>query len=661
MQKAPAMERKAKAAGEGAAEFKHLLSPGRIGKMQVKNRVVMPPMGTGYAGEEGFVSARLANYYEARAEGGTGLIIVEVAAVAPEGRAILRQVGIWADKFVPGLRHLAQRIKRPGARAAIQLHHAGRQTTTAVCGSRPVAPSALPCPVCGEEPREMNVDEIRGTVAAFGHAARRAREAGFDAVEIHGTHGYLVNQFFSPYSNRRSDAYGGDWERRLRFPREVVQAVRAAVGDHFPVLFRMNANEYMEGGITPEEGLVFAGLLEKWGVDAIHVSVGVYGSPAPMIATMSVPETPLEDYAAAIKEKVRLPVIAVGKFHDPELGEAVIGQGRADFIAVGRGLITDSHFVRKIEQGQLQSIRKCIQCNQMCADFLLAYNRPVSCIYNARAGKEGEFPFEKACHAKKVVVVGGGPAGLEAARVARERGHRVVLFDRGPGLGGQALLAKAAPKKDRFGEILRYLIYRNEVSGVEIHRGTPAGVGTVMREKPDAVILATGASPLVPDLPGLDRSKAVTAWEVLQEKVVPGRHVVVVGGGLVGCETAEFLAEKGHRVVVVEMAPELAPDQFPTLRGELLARLEANPAVEIRTGTTVTGVGPSSVHIRREGEEIALEEIDTVIWATGASSFNPLEGPLKERMEEVYAIGDCDHPRNAGEAIHEAFQVAYRL
>ncbi len=351
----------------------------------------------------------------------------------------------------------------------------------------------------------------------------------------------------------------------------------------------------------------------------------------------------------------------MGKFHDPEQGEAALEQGRADFIAVGRGLITDSHFVRKIEQGQVQNIRKCIQCNQMCADFLLAYGRPVSCIYNARAGKEAEFPFEKARHSKKVVVVGGGPAGLEAARVARERGHRVVLFERGPELGGQALLAKMAPKKDRFGEILRYLIYRTEMMGVEIRKGTPAGVEAVMREKPDAVILATGASPLVPGLPGLDRSKAVTAWEVLQGKVSPGRRVVIVGGGLVGCETAEFLAGKGHRVTVLEMAAEPAQDQSPTLRGELLARLEADPAVEIRTGTTVTGIGPRSVYARRNGEELVLEEIDTIILAMGSRPFNPLEGPLKERLEEVYAVGDCDNPRNAGAAIHEAFQIAYRL
>lgn len=589
------------------------------------------------------------------------MIIIEVAAVAPEGRAIPHQIGIWADKFIPGLRYLAQRIKQHGARAAIQLHHAGRQTTAATCGSRPVAPSAIACPVCGEEPREMNRDEIKGTVAAFGHAARRAKEAGFDAVEIHGTHGYLVNQFLSPYSNRRNDVYGGNREGRLRFPREVYEAVRAAVGEDYPVLFRMNANEYMEGGITPEDGLEFARLLERWGIDAIHVSVGVYGSPAPMIATMSAPETPLEDHAAAIKESISLPVIAVGKFHDPALGETTLEQGRADFIAVGRGLITDSHFVRKIEQGQLKSIRKCIQCNQMCIDFLLAYNRPVSCIYNARVGKEGEFPFEKARHSKKVVVIGGGPAGLEAARVARERGHRVILFDHGPELGGQGLLAKAAPKKDRFGEILRYLIYRNEVTGVEMRRGTPAGVETVMREKPDAVILATGAFPLVPDLPGLDRSRAITAWDVLQEKAFPGQHVAIVGGGMVGCETAEFLAEKGHRVTVLEMASELAQDQSPTLRGELLARLETNSEVEIRINTTVIGVDDHSVQIRQNGVESTLEGIDTVTWATGSQPFNPLEGLLKERMEEVYAIGDCVDPRNAGEAIHEAFQVAYRL
>lgn len=645
----------------GATGFRHLLSPGRIGKMTVRNRMVMPPMGTNYASDDGFITGRIIRYYEARAEGGTGLIIVEVAAVAPEGKAISHQVGIWADKFIPGLRCLAESIKKHGARAVIQLHHAGRQTTAKTTGYRPVAPSEIACPICRDTPRALNVDEIRGLVEAFGHAARRAREAGFDAVEIHGTHGYLINQFLSPYSNKRTDEYGGSPGARRRFPMEVYDAVRAAVGEDFPVLFRLNADEGVEGGITPEEGRDFARVLEQAGVDALHVSGGVYGSPLPIIPTMYEPPLPLAGYAADIKAEVSIPVIAVGKIHDPEAGEQLIADAEADFVSLGRALITDSHFARKVEFGQIKNIRKCIECNQLCVDPLLVYDQPVSCIYNARAGKELDFPFVKARRSRKVVVVGGGPGGLEAARVARERGHRVILFERSGELGGQGRLARKAPHKDRFAEILRYLIYRVEALDVDIRMNSAASEDNVMREKPDAVILATGAVPVIPALPGIDPRHAITAWDVLEEKVHPGRYAAIIGGGLVGCETAAYLAEQDRRVIILEMQDELAPDQSPSLRGELLQRLHENPAVEIRTNTEVTSIGERSITACSNSQESAIEDLDTIIIAAGAQPYNPLEGMLKPLMNEVYAVGDCDRPRKAAEAIHEAFHVAYRL
>ncbi|MEW5784930.1 MAG: FAD-dependent oxidoreductase [Bacillota bacterium] len=662
MKAAPTIEKKKSMESGGAGRYRHLLAPGKIGGMELRNRVVMPPMGTNYADLDGFVTEQLIDYYRARAEGGVGLIIVEVAAVAPEGKAIKRQLGIWADKFIPGLRALAGAIKSHGAKAAIQLHHAGRQTSSQNTGLQPVAPSEIACPVCRETPRILSVEAIGGLVEAFGHAARRAREAGFDAVEIHGTHGYLLNQFLSPYSNKRTDQYGGSLENRLRFPLEVLAAVRRAVGEEFPVIYRMNANEYVEGGLTFDDARDFALRLVNSGVEALHISAGVYGSPAPMIATMATPPLPLAGYAAEIKEVVDIPVIAVGKIHDPEQGEALLEEQKADFVSIGRGLITDSHFVKKIEMDQVENIRKCIQCNQKCIDPLLVHSLPVSCIYNARVGRESEFSFEKAQRGKKVVVVGGGPAGLEAARTARERGHRVVLFERSGELGGQAILAQASPEKDRFGELLRYLIHRTAVLEVEVRKNTEATVEAILGEKPDAVILATGARPLIPNLPGLEPHSAVTAWDVLEGIAKPGKRVAIVGGGVVGCETAEFLAEKGHHVIILEAAGEAARDQSPTLRGELLARLKTNPAIELITGAEVTAVGQRSVSVRRgQGEETAFKEIDTVILAVGAQPYNPLEGELKARLDEVYAVGDCDRPRNAGEAVHEAFKVAYRL
>lgn len=641
--------------------FKHLLEPGIIGNMKVRNRMVMPPMGTNYADQSGFVTERLVRYYRERAGGGMGLIIVEIAAVAPEGKAIARQIGIWADKFIPGLRHLAREVQKHGARIAIQLHHAGRQTSSDRTGAQPVAPSPIPCPVCAETPRELSIEEIEGLVSAFGHAARRAREAGFDALELHGTHGYLINQFLSPYSNRREDRYGADGEGRLRFCMEVIDSVRKSTGKDFPLIFRMNANEYMDGGLALEDARKLAPLLVERGIDCLHVSAGVYGSPAPNVATMSGTPLPLVDYAGEIKKLVTVPVIAVGKIHDPEQGEQVLADRHADFVAIGRGSITDSHFALKIEKGQVEGIRKCIQCNQKCLDPLLVYNEAAGCIYNIRAGREGDFPYVKARRGKRVVVVGGGPAGLEAARIARERGHQVVLFEQSWELGGQALLARAAPYKDRFGEILRYLIHRVEALEVDIRKGKAGTTETVLQEKPDAVILATGAMPFIPSLPGLNGAGAVTAWDILQGRAQPGKRVAIIGGGLVGCETAEFLAEKGHEVILLEMNDELAMDQSPTLRAELVSRLAKNGQVVIRTGAAVTGTQERSVLASIKDRRVTIGEIDSFVLAAGSISYNPLEGSLKSVMQDVYAVGDCERPRNAAEAIFEAFHAAYHL
>lgn len=641
--------------------FRHLLSPGKIGKMTVRNRMVMPPMGTNFAAADGFVTERLVRYYEARAEGGTGLIIIEVAAVAPEGRAISHQIGLWADKFIPGLHHLADSIKKHGARAAIQLHHAGRQTSAQTTGFQPVAPSEIACPVCQDRPHALSVEEIKGLVEAFAHGARRACEAGFDAVEIHGTHGYLINQFISAYSNHRDDEYGGSPEGRRRFALEVCAAVREAVGPDYPVLFRLNADEGVDGGITPEEGRDFAGILEENGIDGLHVSGGVYGSPLAIIPTMYDPPLPLAGYAAEIKHVVSVPVIAVGKIHEPWIGERLIAEGEADFISLGRALITDSHFAKKVELNQVSNIRRCIECNQNCVDPLLFYDDAVGCIYNARAGKEFEFPFVKASRSRRIVVVGGGPAGLEAARVSAERGHKVTLFERRAELGGQGNLALKPPHKERFGEILRYLIYRLERLDVDIRTDTAATGETVLSERPDAVILATGAIPSIPALPGIEPKEVITAWDILEEKVEPGPRVAIIGGGLVGCETAAFLAERDHRVIVLEMQAELAPDQSPSLREKLLQWLERHPNVELRTKTAVTAVGERSLKAHSNGREMAMDDLDTIVIATGAQPYNPLEGILKPKLSELYAVGDCDRPRKAAEAIHEAFHVAYRL
>ncbi len=642
-------------------QYPRLFQEGKIGKLTTRNRLVMPPMGTNLAREDGEVTGTQIRYYEERAQGGAGMIIVEIGGVDPGGRAIPRQIGLWDDKFIPGLSKLASAIKNAGAVAAIQIHHAGRQTATVITGSQPVAPSPIPCPVNQETPRELTIDEIKGLVKAFGEAARRAFQAGFDLVEIHGTHGYLVNQFLSPYSNHRQDEYGGSFENRLRFALEIIQAVKEKTAPDFPVSFRMNGDEYVEGGIKLEEAKEMAKRFIDAGVNVLHVSAGVYGSPAPNVPVMGTPPGPLLHLAEGIKSVSSVPVIAVAKIHEPDLAEDVLKEGKADFIAIGRGIICDPEWPKKVQEGRVGEIRGCITCNQGCIDRLLAEAGSVSCIYNARAGRELQFPMGEAGHKKNVVIIGGGPAGMEAARTAALRGHTVHLFEETSELGGQALLASATPHKGEFAEVVRYLKHEIDRFKVNVHLNTRADAGTVEQLNPDTVIVATGAQPLVPDIPGVDRPNVVQAWDVISGKATPSGKVAVIGGGLVGCETAELLAEKGCQVVVFELLKDVVIDIGPSLRTVLLERLMNNPRIKIITSAEVKEIGENSVVIVREKGRQAIQGIDTVVLAAGAVPRDEIVEEIKATGIPVHVIGDAEEPRKAIDAIHQAFETAYAL
>lgn len=641
--------------------YPNLFQEGKIGKLTLRNRLVMPPMGTNLAQEDGHVTDTQIRYYEERAQGGVGMVIVEIAGVDPGGRAIPRQIGLWDDKFIPGLSKLASAIKKAGAVAAIQLHHAGRQTNSTITGSQPVAPSPIPCPVNQETPRELTIEEINKLVNAFGEAARRAYVAGFDLVELHGTHGYLINQFLSPYSNHRQDEYGGPFENRLRFALEVIQAVKENTALDFPVSFRMNGDEYVEGGIKLEEAKEMAKRFIDAGVHVLHVSAGVYGSPAPNVPVMGTPPAPLLHLAEGIKSVSSVPVIAVAKIHQPDLADSIIKEGKADFVSIGRGLICDPEWTKKAQEGKVDDIRGCITCNQGCIDRLLAEAGSVSCIYNARAGRELQFPMTEVEAKKKVVIIGGGPAGMEAARTAVLRGHTVHLFEEAGELGGQALLASATPHKDEFGEVVRF--YRHEMGRlkVNLHLGTRADAVKVKQLNPDTVIIATGAQPLVPDIPGADRPNVVQAWDVISGKVTPSGKVAVIGGGLVGCETAELLAEKGCEIVMFEMLEDIATDIGPSLRTVLLERLMNNPKIKIITGAEVKEICENSIVLVKEEGRQAVQGIDTVVLAVGSTPRDEVVEEIRATGIPVHVIGDVKAPRKAIDAIHEAFETAYAL
>jgi 2,4-dienoyl-CoA reductase-like NADH-dependent reductase (Old Yellow Enzyme family) len=424
----------------------NLFSPFSIHNMKLKNRTVMPPMGTSYGNKDSTVSERLIAYLERRAEGGVGLIITEVCAVDPRGRGFGREIGVWDDSFIPGLADLAKAIHRHQAKIAVQLHHAGRETMSAVIGAKPEAPSEVPSVLLNQPTEAMSLERIGEIINAFAMGAYRAREAGFDAVEVHGAHGYLLHQFLSPFSNKRTDEYGGSEENRARLLLEVIRAARKKVGADFPILVRLSSDECIKSGYTLDYTKWLAPLLVEAGASALHVSVGVFTTPGMLtIATSDTPEGFNLFRAREIKERVSVPIIGVGRVIDPRMADEAIGRGDADLISMGRQLLADPDVLIKAQKGEWDDVRWCLGCNQGCIERLSYEFKSTTCTINPECGKENENIYKESDTRKKVWVVGGGPAGLSAALAAAKRGHKVSLFERGPLLGGQLVSASKPP------------------------------------------------------------------------------------------------------------------------------------------------------------------------------------------------------------------------
>jgi 2,4-dienoyl-CoA reductase-like NADH-dependent reductase (Old Yellow Enzyme family)/thioredoxin reductase len=642
--------------------FQKVLEPIQIGQMEVRNRFVMPSMVTNYANSDGSINERIKAYHQTRAKGGIGLIIVEAAYVHQSGKGFKNQVGIHKDELIPGLKSLTDTVHSYGAKIAIQLYHAGRQTTSKVTGMNVVAPSPIPCPVKQDMPKELSIDEIKELVEAFGRAARRAKEAGFDAIEIHGAHGYLLNQFLSPYSNKRIDEYGGTLENRLKFCLEVIRRVREEVGENFPIIYRMSAQEYVPEGLTIEDTKVIAKKLVEAGVDALHISGGVYESSAMIIQPAAISQGCFVDNAAAIKEAIKgaVPVIVVGRIKDPIMAEKIIQEGKADLVAMGRAMLADPELVKKVSKGKVEEVRKCIGCNQGCIDRLFQ-DIDITCLVNAVTGHETEFDLEtKVENKKKVLVIGGGPGGLEAARVAALRGHEVVLYEKDAELGGQLKIASVPPYKEEINDLTTYLINQVKKNGVVIETSKEADAEKIREIKPDVVIVATGSEPIIPEIPGVEQKKVVTAHEVLKCSASVGQKVVIIGGGMVGCETAEFLADQGKQVTVVEMLDDIAVDVGALTRALLLERM-AEKKIMILTKSKAREITTEGVITEREGGKEEVIHADTVVLAVGSKPKNDLLKLLEETGIPTYAIGDCVKPRKIIDAIHEGFRRAYSL
>ena len=622
-----------------------------------KNRVVMPPMVRNYADEKGFVTPKYIANIERVARGGVGTIILEASFIRQDGKGFTHELGLHIDDVIPGLKQLVQAAHAQGVVIGPQLYHAGRQTSSKTTGMQPVAPSPIPDPTTNEMPKPLEIEEIRDIVEAYAQAARRAQEADCDFVEIHGAHGYLITQFLSPFSNIRDDVYGGSEEGRMRFVSEVVRAVRKVVGPKFPVTIRISADEMVPNGLILEDSAKVSRKLEELGVDAIHVSSGNYASfnRGYMIAPMSMPDGLQVPFAEWIKSCVKIPVIAVGKIRSPAMADDIIRTGKADFVAIGRSLLADPDWPKKAEDGRVDQIRNCIACNEGCISRLFA-QQDVWCTVNPETGHEDEFAKPLSKDKKRVFIAGGGPAGMEAARIASLRGHRVVLFEQRDHLGGTLLLASMPPKRPGWSELRDYLVGEMKRLGVDVRLGTKATAELARKEGADVAIVAIGASQYPPRIPGIEMKNVVLSRDLLEGTArIRGEKVVVLGGGTSGAQIADFLSQRGYDVTIVTAGKEIAKDSAVVVRALLLDRLQ-QCGVTMLTDTRIVGIMKGKVLIVGPGdsEELPGElPADTVVASTGAKPNDSLADDLRKFVKQVFVVGDAVEPRDVTYAMLE--------
>ena len=636
-----------------------LLAPGKIGSMKLKNRFVVPPMGTNLATYNGEVTEEMIAYYRRRAKGGFGLIIIEVTAIDRKGKAIMNEVGLWDDDQIPMFRKLMDAIHEEGGKVVVQLHHAGRQSVPPyIFNEIPEAPSRVACPVLNFVPEAMSNERVWEIIDEYGDAAVRAKIAGADGVEVHGAHGYLIAQFMSPHANKRTDEFGGDFFGRMKFPQEIFKNIRKKVGEDYPLLFRFGYDEKVNGGRTLEESVMVGRMAENCGVDALDVSIMTYASTPYMSAPPAMPHGFNQFPTKVIKEAVHIPVISVGRY-EPAIAESALLNGCADFIAFGRESIADPDLPAKVAAEKYEEIFPCIGCTQSCLGYLNLGGH-IRCLVNPLTGLEGKVSITKSENPKKVLVAGAGPGGLVASFLAARAGHEVILAEKSSEIGGSFRLAAIPPTKQDIATALRAYVNHCKKEGVDIRLNTPVTPELLSEINPDAVILATGGLPLRINLEGIDGENVIDAVDILDGTKTPGNRILMIGGGMTGVETADFLAEHNKAVTIIEMRPDIALDEASAPRFFLIPRLKEH-GVEWIVSATVKKILPDGVIYEQNGSEYTCAGYDTIVLALGVKANNPLEEAARALGKQVFVIGDAAQPGPANKATEAALEAVLSL
>lgn len=639
--------------------FKTMFSPIQIGPMTVKNRFVVPPMGNNFANTDGTWSDQSVAYYAERAKGQFGMVTVEATVVHEGAKGGPRKPCLYSDNSIESLKRICDACHAEGAKVSIQLQNAGPEGNAKNAGAPIKAATAIPSEVGRDTPVEVTTEEVYELVKGYGKAAERAMKAGVDAVEIHMAHGYLVSSFMSPRTNKRLDEFGGSFENRMRFPRLIVEEVKKAVGDKVAIIARINSADEVLGGLDVHDSAAIAAYLEDCGVQALHVSRAVHIKDEYMWAPTTIHGGFSADLVTEIKRAVTIPVITVGRFTEPQFAELLVKQGRADLVAFGRQSLADPHMPEKAQEERLEDMIPCIACLQGCVANMYK-GEPICCLTNPFLGHEAE-GFAKAEKSKNVMVIGGGVAGLSAAFLCAERGHEVTLYEGSDTLGGNMRLAAFPPGKGDITNMIRSYIARCEKDGVKIVMNQKVDLDFVKAENPDAVIVATGSKTLILPIEGIDNPAIIHGSDLLSGKRAAGKKVLVVGGGMVGCETAAFLGEQKHDVTVIEFRDTVGADVISEHRKYLMKDFEEYKIQEITSAKVCKFYEDGVEYESPDGSRHEARGYDSVILSMGFRNYNPFAEQLEELGQEVYVVGDATRARRALDATREAYAAAVQI